>query len=107
MFQEREVFTMHVQGTRKNSKKDQTAGSKIIVDNCPAHPHVPDLMAIDLIFSSPNTISAIQPMNQAVIRSLKAKYRAKVIHQNINAMESNNELPKITILDTLAMLEQS
>ena len=66
MFQEREVFTMHVQGTRKKldglrdlHKMDQTAGSKIlaqnrkvafIVDNCPVNPHVSDLTAIDLIF---------------------------------------------------------
>ena len=46
-------------------------------------------------------------MDQGVIRSLKAKYRAKVIRKYINAMESNKELPKITILDAMAMLEQS
>ena len=123
MFQEREVFTMHVQATRKKldglrnlHKMDQTAESKFlaqnrkvafIVDNCPAHPHVPDLTAIDLIFLPPNTTSVTQPMDQGVIRSLKAKYRAKVIRKYINAMESNKELPKITILDAMAMLEQS
>ena len=78
-----------------------------IVDNCPAHPHVPDLTAIDLIFLPPNTTSVTQPMDQGVIRSLKAKYRAKVIRKYINAMESNKELRKITILDAMAMLEQS
>ena len=46
-------------------------------------------------------------MDQGVIRSLKAKYRAKVIRKYINAMESNKELPKITILDAMAMLEHS
>ena len=46
-------------------------------------------------------------MDQGVIRSLKAKYRAKVIRKYINAMESNKELRKITILDAMAMLEQS
>ena len=46
-------------------------------------------------------------MDQGIIPSLKAKYRAKVIRKYINAMESNKELPKITILDAVAMLEQS
>ena len=46
-------------------------------------------------------------MDEGVIRSLKAKYRANVIRKYINAMESNKELSKITILDVMAMLEQS
>ena len=46
-------------------------------------------------------------MDQGVIRSLKAKFRAKVIRKYNNAMESNKELPKITILDAMPMLEQS
>lgn len=78
-----------------------------IVDNCPAHPHVPGLTAIDLIYLPPNTTSVTQPMDQGVIRSLKAKYRAKVIRKYINAIDSNKELPNITILDAMIMLEQS
>ena len=78
-----------------------------IVDNCPAHPHVPDLTAIDLIFLPPNSTSITQPMDQGVIRSLKAKNRVKAISRYISTMESNKELPKITILDAMAMLEQS
>ena len=73
-----------------------------IVDNCPVDPHVPDLTTIDLIFFLPlNTTSVTQPMDQGIIRSLKAKYQAKVIHKYINAMESNKELPKITIIHVI------
>ena len=46
-------------------------------------------------------------MDQGYMRSLKATYQAKVIRKYINAMESNKELPKITKLDAVAMLEQS
>ena len=93
MFQEREVFTMHVQDTRKKldglrnlHKMDQTAESRFlaqnrkvafIIDNCPAHPHVPNLAAVDLIFLPPNTTSVTQTMDQGVIRSFKAKYEQK------------------------------
>ena len=41
----------------------------MLVDNCPAHPEVPDLKAIELIFLPPNTTSKLQPMDQGVIRS--------------------------------------
>ena len=63
------------------------------------------LTAIDLIFLPPTSVT--QPMDQGVIQSLKAKYPAKVIRKYINAMESDKELPKITILDAVAMLKQS
>ena len=48
-----------------------------VVDNCPTHPHNDNLKAIKikLYFLPPNTTSKAQPMDQGVIRSLKAKYR--------------------------------
>ena len=64
------------------------------------------MTAINLIFLPPNTTSVTHPMDQGVIQSLKAKYREKVISKHINAMESNKELPKITTLDAMAMLDQ-
>ena len=94
-----EIFTEWV---KQLDRKFLAQNRKVafIVDNCPAHPHVSN-------FLPPNTTSVTQPMDQGVIRSLKAKYRAKVIRKYINAMESNKELPKITILDAMAMFEQS
>ena len=71
-----------------------------IIDNCPVHPDVPGLMGIYLLFLPPEL------MGQGVIRSLKAKYCTKVISKYINAFDSNKELPNITILDGINMLEQ-
>lgn len=50
----------------------------LIIDNCTAHLDIGGLKAIDLFFLPPNTTSVLQPMDQGVIRSLKAKYRTKV-----------------------------
>ena len=47
----------------------------MIVDNYSARPEIVSLKAIKLCFLSPNTTSITQPMNQGVIRSLKAQYR--------------------------------
>ena len=67
-------------------KLDQTfpvEGKKIalLIDNCPAHPSVPDLTNVQLVFLPPNTTSVLQPMDQGVIRSLKAHYRGRVVLQ--------------------------
>ena len=49
----------------------------LIVNNCPAHPNTEGFKAVELVFLPPNTTSKTQPMDQGVIRSLKAKYRKK------------------------------
>ena len=53
----------------------------LIIDNCTDHPETGGLKAIDLFFLPPNTTSALQPMDQGVIRSLKARYRTKVVQK--------------------------
>lgn len=55
---------------RKLDHKFEREGRKVamIVDNCPAHPAISGLKAIDLIFLPPNTTSCTQPMDQGVIR---------------------------------------
>ena len=70
---------------RMLDRKFVTEGRKIalIVDNCPAHPDVPGLQAINLIFLPPNTTSRTQPMDQGVIRSLKAHYRSILVAKQI------------------------
>ena len=50
---------------------DRNFGSKkrkitLIIDNCPAHPDVPALEWVELIFLPPNTTSVTQPMDQGV-----------------------------------------
>ena len=46
----------------------------LIVDTCPAHRIIEGLKAAELVFLPPNTTSKIQPIDQGIIRSLKAKY---------------------------------
>ena len=47
----------------------------LIINNCRAHLHVENLKWVELIFLLPNTTSHTQPMDQGIIRALKAKYR--------------------------------
>ena len=76
----------------------------LIVDNCPAHPHIEGLDTTQLVFLPPNMSSKTQPMDQGVIRSLKAHYRTLTVQLFICAVDNGQPLPKISILSAMNML---
>ena len=75
----------------------------LIIDNCTAHPEIGGLKAIDLFFLPPNTTSVLQSMDKW-IRSLKARYRTKVVQITIEAINGNKSLPNISVLDAMKIL---
>ena len=79
----------------------------LIVDNGPAHPTVTGLEWIELIFLPPNTTSVTQPMDQGVIRALKAKYRSLAVRKQLANLEKGKQLPKISILTAMTMLNKA
>ena len=89
------------------SFRAQSRKVALLIDSCPAHPEIKNLTNINLIFLPPNTTSVLQPMDQGVIRSLKAHCRRKVVRLRIKAVESNKPLPKINILQALKHLVSS
>ena len=85
---------------------DRNFASKIrkiapIIENCPAHPDVPALEWVELIFLPPNTTSVTQPMDQGVIRGLKAKYCSLAVKKQITALEEGSQLPILTGMSML------
>ena len=58
----------------------------LIIDNCPAHPTIDNLKSIELIFLPANTTSKLQPVDQGVIRSLKAFYKALALQRLVVAI---------------------
>ena len=78
-----------------------------MIDNCHAHPDVPALDCVELIFLSLNTTSLTQPMDQGVIRSLQAKYCSIPVKKQIDALEKGNQLPKFSILTALPLLTKA
>ena len=91
---------------RELDRKFQREDRKIalIVDNCPAHPDINDLKAIELVFLPPNTTSHTQPMDQGVIWSLKSKYRILSVRRIITALENDEDMPSFSVLDAMKML---
>ena len=77
----------------------------LFVENCLARPTINNLVSIELIFLPPNTTSNLQPMDQGVIRSLKAHYRALSVRKWIDAIEKEKPLPEFSVLDAMPMLD--
>ena len=77
----------------------------LIIDNCPAHPRSDNLQAVELIFLPSNATSKTELMDQGVIRSLKAHYRAKVVKRYIASIDAKKGIPSINnILNTVSLL---
>ena len=62
------------------------------------HPNVDNLKAIELVLLPPNTTSKTQPMDQGVMRALKAFYRTDVVRHQIKYIDAGKITPKINIL---------
>ena len=92
---------------REIDRRFTAEGKKIalVVDNCPAYPSIDNLVSVDLIFFPPNTTSKLQPVDQGVIRSLKAYYKSLSVRKLIEAIEKNKPLPEFSILDAVRMLD--
>ena len=91
---------------RELDRKFQREDRKIalIVDNCPAHPDINDLKAIELVFLPPNTTSHTQPIDQGVIWSLKSKYKILSVRRIITALENDEDMPSFSVFDAMKML---
>ena len=101
--------TLFEEWVREVDVKFQTENRKIalIIDDCPAHPTIADLSNVKLIFLPPNTTSVSQPMDQGVIKCLKAFYRRRLVNLMIKRLEQGQDLPKISILRALQLLVAS
>ena len=79
----------------------------LIIDNYRAHSHVQNPKWVELIFLHPNTTSHTQPMDQCIIRPLKAKYRSLAVRKLVLALVKKEPIPKFSILSVMYMLKKA
>ncbi|XP_062597709.1 tigger transposable element-derived protein 6-like [Saccostrea cucullata] len=65
-----DIFSTWVKQLDKKMKRKKRK-TALVIDNCPAHPKIPALQSIELIFLPPNTTSKTQPMDQGIIQNMK------------------------------------
>ena len=80
---------------RRLDAKFHDEGRKValIIDNCTGHTNFDKLEAIELVFLPANTTSKTQPMDQGVIRALKAFYHANVVRHQIKHIDAGSYCP--------------
>ena len=76
----------------------------MIIENCPAHLIIKNLSYVKLDFLPPNSTSVSRPMDQGVIRCLKAHYRKLLVKLILHSLDSNEPLPKVSLLTALILL---
>ena len=95
------VYRMGEEPERKFAAQDRKIA--LIVHNYPAHNIVDGLKAIELIFLPPDATSKTQPMDQGVIRSLKAFYRHSIIKRYITSIDGGRST-KFNMLEAMTLL---
>ncbi|XP_072165265.1 tigger transposable element-derived protein 4-like [Diadema setosum] len=88
---------------RKLDRKMEERKIAMVVDNCPAHPHI-KLDNIELVFLPPNTTSLTQPMDGGVIRNLKQHYRHILAFRRLAAADGGIPF-KWDLLDAIFALK--
>ena len=78
----------------------------MLVDNCPAHPHLQNFNSINLMFLPPNATSRLQPCDMGIIKNLKVKYRKLVAMRLIESIEKKTTY-EINVLDAMHMLRKA
>ena len=88
---------------RDINKKFQVERRKValIIDNGLTHSIIEHPSHIKLVFLPPSNISASQPMDQGVIRCLKAHYSKLLVKLILRSLDSNKPLPKVSLLTPL------
>ena len=78
----------------------------LVIDNCPAHPVVPNLTNMEIVHLPPNTTSHTQSCDQGIIQDIKHKYRTRLLKKFIKASEEGVVF-KTNALDTMLFLKQA
>jgi hypothetical protein len=79
----------------------------LFVDNVRTHKTKLKLENINLVFFPANTTSRLQPLDQGIIHSFKAKYRTQLVREKLEALEQNSTIPKITVLSAIQKIEKA
>ena len=101
--------TLFEEWVRERAPQFERQGREIalIVDNCSAHLKIHNLKTINLVFLPPNSTSKTQPMDQGVIRSTKAYYRAACTRNYLDAIENGQQQPSLSVLDAMGLLTEA
>lgn len=77
-----------------------------MVDNCPAHSAIENLTSVKLVFLSPNTTPALQPIDQGIIASLKQHYQKMLLCRMISCLDEAKDF-NFSLLDGILTINSA
>ncbi|KFD65021.1 hypothetical protein M514_22738 [Trichuris suis] len=90
------IFEEWVRSVDRQMKRMKRRSVLLVVDNCPSHPRVKHLTNVTLKFLPPNTSSKTQPLDQGVIKTIKAEYRTQLLQWVIRKTEVTSSSVEVT-----------
>ncbi|GFY30668.1 tigger transposable element-derived protein 6 [Trichonephila clavipes] len=78
----------------------------LFLDNCTVHNNAPPLSNVKLQFSSQNSTSKLQPLDQGIIHNFTTFYRREVIKSVLNNLENQQYVTTISFL-TIIMIDKA
>ena len=77
----------------------------LFIDNCSSFKNLPTMKNDTVEFLLPNATLKLQPLDQSFMQSFKAEYCKEHFQKLISAIEDEEKLPSITVLDTMRMVD--
>ena len=78
----------------------------LLLDNCSAHKiDDPGLQCIELVFLPPNTTSAIQPLDQGIIKNFKHFYRRRMLQKIVLAIDADENSTATEVARSISALD--
>jgi len=69
--------------------------------------HTSLISNIEVIFLPPNCTAKLQPLDQGIIRSVKARYKREMTLLLYNSLKNEKILPKVILLDAINMISRA
>ena len=89
-----------------NKMKYKNRNVALVIDNCPAHPHVKDLTNVEVVYLPATTTSKTQPCDQGIIQALKRRYRSYILQKFIHCIDNEEEF-KPHVLDAMTLARRA
>lgn len=103
-----DLFTRWVQSFDRRMT-NQRRKVILLVDNAPSHPKELGLTSVKLVFLPANTTSRLQPLDQGIIKAVKANYRKRFLQTLLAKIDAGDDITNVakcvSVLDAINWID--
>jgi hypothetical protein len=75
----------------------------LLIDNAASHKVIREYRNVEVYFLPPNMTAAIQPLDQGIICSFKARYKRQLVQWFVDSLETSSTAVKISFFESITM----